>query len=110
MIQKQKTKKQKPSLLEWDETPITEQKDEVVLERSMEHPALFRILVDRYQDAFLRKAESIIHSREEAEDIVQETFTKIYFNARRFKTVEVPPSSLGDTKSSSILLLRTIRS
>ena len=88
MIQKQKTKKQKTSLLEWDETPITEQKDEVVLEHSMEHPALFRVLVDRYQDAFLRKAESIIHSREEAEDIVQETFTKIYFNARRFKTAE----------------------
>jgi RNA polymerase sigma-70 factor (ECF subfamily) len=44
--------------------------------------------VSRYQEAFLRKAEGIIHSREEAEDIVQETFTKIYFNARRFKPVE----------------------
>lgn len=62
--------------------------DEEMLARSLEHPSLFAVLVERYQAAFLRKAEGIVHSREEAEDIVQETFTKIYFNARRFKTVE----------------------
>ncbi|OGZ08303.1 MAG: hypothetical protein A3D65_01050 [Candidatus Lloydbacteria bacterium RIFCSPHIGHO2_02_FULL_50_13] len=67
---------------------VVEMKDEEVLERSLKHPSLFAILVERYQDAFLRKAESIIHGREEAEDIVQETFTKIYFNARRFKPQE----------------------
>lgn len=83
-----KDKKTKRSLLEDDNIPVTELGDEVVLEHSIEHPSLFHVLVDRYQEAFLRKAESIIHSREEAEDIVQETFTKIYFNARRFKTVE----------------------
>ncbi len=88
MIKANKNKKQKRSLLEDDDTPLADLRDEVVLERSIESPALFRVLVDRYQEAFLRKAESIIHSREEAEDIVQETFTKIYFNARRFKTVE----------------------
>ncbi len=65
-----------------------ETSDEVILERSINAPSLFAILVERYQDAFLRKAEGIIHNREEAEDIVQETFTKIYFNARRFKPVE----------------------
>ncbi len=63
-------------------------RDEEVLERSLQHPSLFAVLVERYQEAFLRKAEGVIRSREEAEDIVQETFTKIYFNARRFKTVE----------------------
>lgn len=88
MIKANKNKKQKRSLLENDDTPVADLRDEVVLERSIEYPALFRVLVERYQEAFLRKAESIIHSREEAEDIVQETFTKIYFNARRFKTVE----------------------
>lgn len=73
-----------------DETNISpeEMKDEEVLEQSLAHPSLFSILVARYQDAFLRKAEGIVRSREEAEDIVQETFTKIYFNARRFKYVE----------------------
>lgn len=58
--------------------------DEVILGRSLREPSLFVILVERYEEAFLRKAQSVIHSREEAEDIVQETFTKIYFNARRF--------------------------
>jgi RNA polymerase sigma-70 factor (ECF subfamily) len=88
MIQKSKDKKSKRSLLDWDDTPIAELPDEAILERSIDNPSLFAELVARYQDAFLRKAEGIIHSREEAEDIVQETFTKIYFNARRFKTVE----------------------
>lgn len=75
-------------LLDDNEIPANELRDEVILENSIEHPSLFAVLVSRYQDAFLRKAEGVIHSREEAEDIVQETFTKIYFNARRFKTVE----------------------
>lgn len=81
-------KKHKRSLLEDETIPVTDLADEVILLRSIDHPSLFAVLVARYQDAFLRKAESVIHSREEAEDIVQETFTKIYFNARRFKTVE----------------------
>ncbi len=75
-------------LLEDCENLIVNLRDEEVLERSIAHPSLFAVLVERYQDAFLRKAESVVRSREEAEDIVQETFTKIYFNANRFKTVE----------------------
>ena len=75
-------------LLEDGDNLIANLRDEEVLERSIAHPSLFAIIVERYQDAFLRKAESVVRSREEAEDIVQETFTKIYFNARRFKTVE----------------------
>lgn len=74
-------------LLDEHETTPDTTPDEVILERSLKHPGLFKILVDRYQDAFLRKAEGIVHNPEEAEDIVQETFTKIYFNARRFKPV-----------------------
>ena len=72
-------------LLNENEKTIDDLPDEDVLERSLKHPGLFAILVNRYQDAFLRKSESVVRSREEAEDIVQETFTKIYFNARRFK-------------------------
>ena len=73
-----------------EETPqsIKTLSDEVILERSLTHPNLFAELVLRYQEAFLRKAQSIVHGREEAEDIVQETFTKIYFNARRFTPQE----------------------
>ncbi len=75
-------------LLDDTNIPLEERKDEEILEQSLAHPSLFSILVARYQDAFLRKAEGIVRSREEAEDIVQETFTKIYFNARRFTYVE----------------------
>jgi RNA polymerase sigma-70 factor (ECF subfamily) len=45
-------------------------------------------LVKKYEAPFLRKATSIVHDEREAEDIVQETFVKIYLNAKKFKTVE----------------------
>jgi len=59
-------------------------KDEEILAASLEKPALFKILVDRYQEAFVRKALGILRNHEEAEDIVQETFVKIYFNGKKF--------------------------
>lgn len=62
--------------------------DEEVLALSTEHPSLFALLVRKYEEPFLRKAMSIVHEREEAEDIVQEAFTKIYLNASKFKIVE----------------------
>ena len=61
--------------------------DEQVLTSSIKHPSLFALLVRKYEEPFLRKAMSIVHSPEEAEDIVQEAFTKIYLNAGKFKTV-----------------------
>ncbi len=60
-------------------------KDEEILTASLNKPALFKVLVDRYQEAFIRKAAGIVRSREEAEDIVQDTFVKIYNNADKFK-------------------------
>ncbi len=62
--------------------------DEEILARSLAHPNLFSLLVRKYEEPFLRKAMSIVREREEAEDIVQEAFTKIYLNAKKFKTVE----------------------
>ena len=62
--------------------------DEQVLAASLSHPSLFALLVRKYEEPFLRKAMSIVHEREEAEDIVQEAFTKIYLNAGKFKTAE----------------------
>ncbi len=63
-------------------------KDEEILILSLEKPAVFKILINRYETAFLRKALDILRQREEAEDIVQETFVKIYFNAKKFKKKE----------------------
>ena len=37
---------------------------------------------------FLRKAQGIVHSKEAAEDIVQEVFTKMYLYANKFKKQE----------------------
>jgi RNA polymerase sigma factor (sigma-70 family) len=64
---------------------LLEKSDEEILGLSIKNPNLFSIILDRYQDAFLRKAESVLHSREDAEDIVQETFSKIYLHANKFK-------------------------
>ncbi|MBI2635020.1 MAG: RNA polymerase sigma factor [Parcubacteria group bacterium] len=64
---------------------LSQPKDEEILILSLDKPALFKILIDRYEAAFLRKAFDILKQHEEAEDIVQETFVKIYFNAKKFK-------------------------
>jgi len=59
--------------------------DEEVLAISLVSPSVFEILVDRYQSAFLRKAGGIVKKEEDAQDTVQETFIKIYLNAKKFK-------------------------
>lgn len=61
------------------------EKDEAVLAASLRDPSIFEILVDRYQEAFLRKAQTVVRQLEEAEDIVQETFVKIYRAGDSFK-------------------------
>jgi len=60
-------------------------KDEEILRASLEQPALFEVLVEKYQAPLLRAAWRVVRSREEAEDIVQEAFVKIYKNAGRFE-------------------------
>lgn len=62
--------------------------DEALLVASQEYPDLFGILVERYQKPFLRLAFKILNSREEAEDIVQEAFLKIYRNYSQLRQVE----------------------
>ena len=58
--------------------------DEELLALSVTHPSLFALLVRKYEAAFLRKAFSIVRDEEDAVDIVQEAFTKIYLNAKKF--------------------------
>jgi RNA polymerase sigma-70 factor (ECF subfamily) len=62
--------------------------DEEILATSLSHPSQFALLVDKYEDAFMRKALRILRSPEECEDAVQEAFTKIYMYAPRFKVQE----------------------
>ncbi len=65
-----------------------ERSDEEILALSVSHPSLFALLVRKYEEPFLRKAQGIIKDPQEAEDIVQEAFTKIYINAGKFKKQE----------------------
>jgi len=65
-------------------SPCAELSDEDILELSVSRPSAFEEIVRRYEKAFLAKTRSIIGHREEAFDIVQDVFTKIYLNAGRF--------------------------
>lgn len=62
--------------------------DEEILARSQKEPWIFVVLLERHQDAFLRKARGIIRNEEDAEEIVQDTFTKVYKNADTFEVRE----------------------
>jgi RNA polymerase sigma-70 factor (ECF subfamily) len=59
-------------------------RDEEVLLQSGSNPRLFSILVDRYQTIFLRKAMGFSKDKGDAEDMVQDTFIKIYKHADSF--------------------------
>ena len=59
--------------------------DEELLAKSSDKPRLFEVLLERYEEAFLRKAYYILGTKEAAQDAVQDAFVKIYRNARRFQ-------------------------
>lgn len=62
--------------------------DEEVLLRSEAQPWLYAVLLDRYQSAFMRKALRIVRSERDAEEVVQDTFTKIYQHSHSFTVQE----------------------
>ena len=63
-------------------------KDEDILRASQDEPAMFQMLVEKYQEPLLRAAMRVVRGREEAEDIVQEAFVKIYKNADKFQKLD----------------------
>lgn len=62
--------------------------DEEVLARAQREPWLFAVLVERYQEAFLRKAKGVVRNQLDAEEVVQDAFTKVYVNAAKFEVRE----------------------
>ncbi|MEN9920657.1 MAG: hypothetical protein RL538_550 [Candidatus Parcubacteria bacterium] len=64
---------------------IADWDDERVLMASRAQPWLFSVLVDRYQEPFLRKARGIVRNPLDAEEIVQDAFTKIYVYADKYE-------------------------
>lgn len=67
---------------------IRSMSDEAIIARVQAEPWLFTTLLERYQTPFLRKTKSIIFNDQDAEEVVQDAFTKIYMNAHRFEVRE----------------------
>lgn len=62
--------------------------DAEILARSRREPDLFALLVRRYEAPFLRRARVILRSPEDAEEAVQDAFTKMYLYADTYHTQE----------------------
>jgi len=62
--------------------------DAEILSRSQKEPELFAILVRRYEAALLRRARKILFSPEDAEEAVQDAFTKMYLYADKYHSQE----------------------
>lgn len=59
--------------------------DAEILARSRREPELFAVLVKRYEAALLRRARTILRSPEDAEEVVQDAFTKMYLYADKYQ-------------------------
>ncbi len=66
---------------------LSNKTDEEILALSVKDPDAFSVIVDRLEEPLLRKAKQLVGNEEEAQDVLQETFVKIYLNASRFKKV-----------------------
>lgn len=75
-------------IMRFSREELATRSDEEVLRLSQSEPDAFAILVERYEAAFLRKAKSILFSKEDAEEVVQDAFTRIYVYADRYQPQE----------------------
>ncbi len=62
--------------------------DYEILTRSKREPELFALLVRRYEAPLLRRARAVVWSPEDAEEVVQDTFTKMYLYADKYHPQE----------------------
>lgn len=69
-------------------TELAALSDAEVLLRSKNEPDLFAILVRRYEAPLLRRARVILRSPEDAEEAVQDAFTKMYLYADKYHAQE----------------------
>lgn len=59
--------------------------DAEALTRSRREPELFALIVRRYEAPLLRRARTILWSPEDAEEVVQDAFTKMYLYADKYE-------------------------
>ena len=69
-------------------TDLSVLSDAEILARSQQEPDLFALLVRRYEAALLRRARTILKSPEDAEEVVQDAFTKMYLYADKYHAQE----------------------
>jgi RNA polymerase sigma-70 factor (ECF subfamily) len=62
--------------------------DAEILVRSQKEPELFALLVRRYEAALLRRAQKILWNPQDAEEVVQDAFTKMYLYADKYSPQE----------------------
>jgi RNA polymerase sigma-70 factor, ECF subfamily len=62
--------------------------DSELLARSKREPSLFAVIVRRYEAPLLRRARRILSSPEDAEEAVQDAFTKMYLYADKYHAQE----------------------
>ncbi|MEK7145042.1 MAG: RNA polymerase sigma factor [Patescibacteria group bacterium] len=74
--------------MSFSNTELSTLTDAEVLARSQKEPDLFAILVRRYEAALLRRARTILKSPEDAEEVVQDAFTKMYLYADKYHAQE----------------------
>ncbi len=67
---------------------LTTLSDAEILLRSQKEPNLFALLVRRYEAPLLRRARTILFSPEDAEEAVQDAFTKMYLYADKYHPQE----------------------
>lgn len=76
--------------------------DEELLSRSLKDPALFEMLVVRYQRIFFEKALYVLKSKDDAEDAVQDAFVRVYRFAPQFR------GDAGSFRSWSVTVLMNV--
>jgi len=75
-------------IMSFSTTELSTLTDAEILARSQKEPELFALLVRRYEAALLRRARTILKSPEDAEEAVQDAFTKMYLYADKYHAQE----------------------
>lgn len=65
---------------------LSQLSDEELLAVSQRMPSAFEVLLSRYQRLFYARAAAVVRNADEAEDIVQEAFIRIFRFADRFES------------------------
>ena len=76
--------------------------DEALLTLSLKTPSAFEVLVARYQNQFMSRAQAVVGTRDSAEDVVQETFVRVYRFGNKFTGEQ------GSFKAWSLTILMNV--